>query len=79
MANRLLAKRDAGQVSINWPTTFIRRTLGIKPHINWLYDWQQALCKDPEIISKWFILIEHIKAKYGITDDDSYNFNKTGF
>lgn len=34
MADRLLAERDGGQVSINWPTTFIRRTPGIKPHIN---------------------------------------------
>jgi len=35
--------------------------------------------KDPEVIRKWFRLIEAIKAKYGIIDEDTYNFNKSGF
>ena len=27
----------------------------------------------------WFKLVNNIKAKYGITNNDFYNFNETGF
>ena len=79
MADRLLGERGSSLVSINWPTTFVNRTPGIKTHINRPYDRQRALCKDLEIIGAWFKLVENTKAKYGITDIDSYNFDETGF
>ena len=79
IANKLLAKRNAGQVGIKWPENFIRRTPLIKTYISRPYDYRRAKCEDLEVISAWFRLVEAIKAKYGITDDDSYNFNKTGF
>jgi hypothetical protein len=31
------------------------------------------------LISRWFKLVEETKAKYGICDEDVYNFNKAGF
>jgi hypothetical protein len=31
------------------------------------------------VIGDWFRLVENTKAKYGILDDDTYNFNKSGF
>jgi hypothetical protein len=46
---------------------------------NCVYDFQRALCKDPELISAWFRLVENMRAKYGIVDSDFYNFDKTGF
>lgn len=50
MADRLLGERGGSPVSINWPTTFVSRTPGIKTHINRPYDRQRALCEDPEVI-----------------------------
>ena len=38
-----------------------------------------ALCEDPAAINAWFTLMQNTIAKYGIADDDIYNFNETGF
>jgi hypothetical protein len=37
------------------------------------------LCEDPEVIRGWFKLVENTKAKYGIQDEDTYNFDESGF
>lgn len=39
----------------------------------------RAKCEDPGIISAWFELVRSTIAKYGITDNDIYNFDETGF
>lgn len=31
------------------------------------------------MISEWFDLVRRIKATYGIINEDTYNFNETGF
>lgn len=31
------------------------------------------------LASPWFDLVQDVNAKYGIKDEDTYNFNKTGF
>ena len=43
------------------------------------YDHQQALCESPEIIHGWFRLVQNTIQKYGILEDDIYNFDETGF
>ena len=43
------------------------------------YDFQSALCEDPDAIKAWFRLVENMKAKYGIVDCNFYNFDETGF
>ena len=40
---------------------------------------QRALCEDPVLIRSWFELVEQTKAKYGICDEDVYNFDEAGF
>jgi hypothetical protein len=35
--------------------------------------------KVPEATRGWFQLVENTKAKYGIQDDDTYNFDESGF
>jgi RecB family endonuclease NucS len=42
------------------------------------YDYKRALCEDPGLIQRWFRLVQNTKAKYGIQDDDMYNFDETG-
>ena len=79
IADRLLGEWGGSPVGINWPATFVNCTPGIKTHINQPYNQQWALCEDPEVIGAWFKLMENTKAKYSITDIDSYNFDETGF
>jgi hypothetical protein len=79
MANYLLTERGAGKVGIKWPSNFVKRTPELKTRFNRKYDYQRAKCEDPEIIQPWFELVRNTKAKYGIPDEDIYNFNETGF
>jgi hypothetical protein len=43
------------------------------------YDYQRAKNEDLEIIQTWFDLVRNTIVKYGISDQDIYNFNETGF
>ena len=64
---------------INQVYQLISRRPGIKSQLTRLRDHQRVLCSDSIIISPWFYLVLNIKAKYGILDKDTYNFDKTGF
>jgi hypothetical protein len=79
MADKLLAARGAGQVGQKWPANFVKRTDSLTTCFNRAYDRQRALCEDPVLISAWFELVEQTKAKYGICDNDVYNFDEAGF
>ena len=79
MANKLLAARSGGRVGVNWPSTFVKRTDSLTTRFNRSYDRQRALCEDPVLIKSWFELVEQTKAKYGICDEDVYNFDEAGF
>jgi hypothetical protein len=79
MADKLLAARGAGQVGVHWPRNFVKRTDSLTTRFNRAYDRQRALCEDPALIRSWFELVEETKAKYGICDDDVYNFDEAGF
>jgi hypothetical protein len=79
MANRLLAARGADQVGVHWPRNFVKRTDSLMTRFNRAYDRQRALCEDPVLIRGWFELVEQTKAKYGICDEDVYNFDEAGF
>jgi hypothetical protein len=37
------------------------------------------LNKDLRVITPWFKLVTNTKAKYSISNNNMYNFNKTGF
>ena len=79
MADKLLAARGAGQVGQKWPANFVKRTDSLKTRFNRAYDRQRALCEDPILIRDWFELVEQTKAKYGICDEDVWNFDEAGF
>jgi hypothetical protein len=79
MANSLLAERNMAQVGQKWPNTFIKRHPELKVKFNRKYDYKRALCEDPTVIQAWFQLVENTKAKYGIQEEDMYNFDETGF
>jgi hypothetical protein len=79
MANQLLCVRDAPPVGQLWAHRFVRRKEKLRTRWTRRYDYQRAKCEDPKVIGEWFALVRNVKAKYGIVDDDIYNFDETGF
>lgn len=79
MANILREERGMAPVGRDWPNNFVKRQPRLKVKFNRKYDYKRALCEDPEIIQGWFDLVANVKAKYGIVDEDTYNFDETGF
>ena len=79
MANTILATRDAIRVGTRWASNFVKRQPQLKTRLSRVYDYQRALCEDPTKIAAWFELFRNIRAKYGILDEDLYNFDETGF
>ena len=79
MANQLLRERDAPPVGKLWVHRFVKRQPELRTRYTRRYDYQRAKCEDSKVISEWFALVQNVKAKYGIVDDDIYNFDETGF
>ena len=79
MANRLLADRDASPVGPRWASNFVKRHKELYTRFTRRYDYQRALCEDQNVIRGWFQLLRDTVAKYGIQDEDMYNFDETGF
>jgi hypothetical protein len=79
MANQLLRARGAPDVGQRWASNFVKRRPELRTRYSRRYDYQRAKCEDPKIISEWFALVRNTKTKYGILDDDTYNFDETGF
>lgn len=79
MANQLLRERDASPVGKLWAHNFIQRQPELRTRWARKYDYQRAKCEDRETISKWFTLVRNTITKYGIQDDNIYNFDETGF
>lgn len=85
MANLLLQKRsDKNQdnpltVGTRWVYNFVKRHNSLQSRYNRPYDYQRAKCEDPTVIRNWFQLVQNTIAKYGIQEEDIYNFDETGF
>jgi hypothetical protein len=79
MADKLLAARSAEKVGQKWLANFIKCIDSLRTRFNRAYDRQRALCEDPALIMAWFELVEQTKAKYGICDDNVWNFDEAGF
>jgi hypothetical protein len=82
IANIILITRDASSlqtVGKNWATNFVNRHESLRTMYNRKYDYQRAQCEDPILIQGWFNLVRNLIAKYGILQEDIYNFDETGF
>jgi len=79
MADSICKARGAPPVGVNWPNTFIKRTLRLQVKLGRTYEYQRKLYEDPQIIGAWFELVRNTINKYGITLEDIYNFNEAGF
>ena len=79
MADKLLHEREGNPVGKNWVDNFVKRTPELRTRWSRPYDHQRAACEDPAAIQRWFDLVKTTKQKWGIVDDDIYNFDETGF
>jgi hypothetical protein len=79
MADSLLAERHRDLVGQNWAATFVKGRPKLKVMFNRKYNYKRALYEDPKVIQGWFRLVANIKAKYGILNNDTYNFNESSF
>ena len=85
MANLLLSKRAGADevlaivVGHKWVYNYIKRHNNLQSKYTRKYDYQRALCEDVSIIRAWFDLVRNTIAKYGILEEDIYNFDETGF
>lgn len=79
MADHILVARGERHVGKHWVQRFVKRRTEFKVRRTCIYDFQRALCEDPELISKWFKLYKSVRDKYGIVDADIWNFDETGF
>jgi len=73
IANLLLADSNARRAGKRWALNYVKRQPELKIGLNRPYDYQRALCEDPERIQAWFNLVWNMRAKYGIEDADVYN------
>jgi hypothetical protein len=79
MANLFRVMRRAPPVGKYWPYRFVQTEPKLKMRFSRAYDYQRALCEDPDLIKNWFELVKNMRAKYNIQDADFYNFHETGF
>ena len=79
MADYLLRERGNKPVGKNWVDNFIQRHEELRKRWTRPYDRQRAACEDPALIQPWFSLVLCMKEKYGITNEDIYNFDESGF
>jgi len=83
MATLLLEKRSNSNsnsyIGQRWVINFVRRHQALQCRYNRKYDYQRAKCEDPQVIRDWFRLVKNTIAKYGIQEQDIYNFDETGF
>jgi hypothetical protein len=85
MASLLLQSRDFSSSSTpptvgkNWPTQFIKRHPEPTTRFSRKYDYKKAENENPAIILEWFKLVEKTIRENGITWDDIYNFDESGF
>jgi hypothetical protein len=66
-------------VGTKWVANFIKRYPELSSVYNRKFDIQRVEVEDPKLISLWFKLVGDTIAKYGVTEEDIFNFDKTGF
>jgi hypothetical protein len=79
MANKLLGVQGGEPVGKHWAEPLVTHSDKLKMAFNQAKDCQRILQENPEIISKWFKLVEETKAKYCVHNNNVHTFDKTGF
>jgi len=74
-----LSSSQEASIEKNWVNQFIKHHKELCSKYSQKYDYQQAQCKDPELIKGWFAQFYNAIQKYGILEQDIYNIDKTDF
>ncbi|EDO04447.1 hypothetical protein SS1G_06930 [Sclerotinia sclerotiorum 1980 UF-70] len=70
MTNYILETQGVKKVGKLWAHRFVKRYTELKTRFNRVYDFQRALCKDSELIERWFRLVSNMRAKYVVAKAD---------
>jgi hypothetical protein len=83
MAQSLLMRRGGNSlprpIGKNWIYNFHKDHPDIKAYLSRSRDYQRVKNEDPHVIKPWFKRFQEIQQQYGIVDEDTYNFDETGF
>ncbi|KAI9042945.1 uncharacterized protein KD926_004736 [Aspergillus affinis] len=67
-------------ISDRWVSRFIHRhEAEWKLKYTKKYNYQRAKCEDPQIIKRWFEVVQNTIQNYGILEQDIYIMDQTGF
>ena len=72
MANQLLSTRcrSSSKVGKRWTERFVARNAELRTQRYRKYDYERALCENPQTLQNWFNLVRNTIAKYGIPPSD---------
>ena len=73
------SKSEKATIGELWVNHFIKHHPELKSKYTHPYDYQCAKCEDPELIKSWFKCVQETIQKYGISEQDIYNMDETGF
>jgi hypothetical protein len=82
MANIMLSTKNLAssqKVGTKWVANFVKRHPELSSVYNRKFDIQRAEVEDPKLISLWFKLVKDTIMKYGVLEEDIFNFDETGF
>ena len=82
IANTMLRAKNPARpqtVGTKWVANFVKRHPELSSVYNRKFDIQRAEVEDPKLISLWFKLVGDTIAKYGVLEEDVFNFDETGF
>ena len=82
MANTILRTKQPAQpqrIGKNWVANFIKRYPQLRSVYNRKFNYQRAVCEDPEEFRKWFEKVQKTIIEYGVVEYDTYNFDESGF
>ena len=70
---------NSQKVGTKWVSNFVKRHTELSSVYNRKFDVKRAEVEDPKLISLWFKVVEETIAKYGVAEEDIFNFEETGF
>lgn len=82
MANILLPERGSPSpqtVGIDCLHNFIKRRDELKSRFSRRYNYQRVKCEDPKVVKEWFNRVQITIMQHGISYEDIYNFDETGY
>jgi hypothetical protein len=82
IANIMLQTKNPAcpqRVGTKWVANFVKRHPELSSVYNRKFDIKRAEVEDPKLISLWFKLVGDTIARYGIIEEDIFNFDETGF